>query len=348
MTGKTYKSSILLFLNIILNAGVLLSQTTETVIKSSEFIFTTAPFKECHASTIEETPEGLVVAFFGGTEEKNPDVCIWFSNNDDDGWSAPREVANGIQQDGIRYPCWNPVLYQVKGGQLMLFYKVGPDPREWWGMLITSDNNGKTWSQPQRLPDGILGPIKNKPVMLDTGVLLCPSSVEGETWQIQMEMTADTGKTWTRVSVPAGKKRFNAIQPSILFHKNGKLQILCRSKENWIVQSWSRNNGNTWSPVRSTTLPNPNSGIDAVTLKDGRQLVVYNPTTVPEGKWTGSRTPLCVAVSKDGKRWHDIATLESEPGEFSYPYVIQTSDGMVHIVYTWKRETIKHVAICIK
>jgi predicted neuraminidase len=184
--------------------------------------------------------------------------------------------------------------------------------------------------------------------MLDTGVLLCPSSVEGETWQIQMEMTADTGKTWTRVSVPEGKKRFNAIQPSILFHKNGKLQILCRSKENWIVQSWSGNNGNNWSPVRPTTLPNPNSGIDAVTLKDGRQLIVYNPTTVPEGKWTGARTPLRVAVSKDGKHWHDIATLESGQGEFSYPCVIQTSDKMVHIVYTWKRETMKHVAICVK
>ena len=86
-------------------------------------------------------------------------------------------------------------------------------------------------------------------------------------------------------------------------------------------------------------LPNPNSGIDAVTLADGRQLLVYNHTT--EG-----RGVLNVAVSEDGEHWQAALVLEDEPGaEFSYPAVIQTSDGLVHVTYTWKRRRIRHVVI---
>jgi predicted neuraminidase len=87
-----------------------------------------------------------------------------------------------------------------------------------------------------------------------------------------------------------------------------------------------------------TVLPNPNSGIDAVTLADHRQLVVYNHTT-------NGRTPLNVAVSRDGKTWEAALVLEREPGEYSYPAVVQGRDGMVHVTYTWKRQRIKHVIV---
>jgi predicted neuraminidase len=94
-----------------------------------------------------------------------------------------------------------------------------------------------------------------------------------------------------------------------------------------------------------TNLPNPNSGTDAVTLKDGRHLLVYNHTIRYAGKWGGSRSPINVAISTDGKKWFAVTELETEPGEFSYPAVIQSTDGMIHIIYTWKRKTIKHVVV---
>ena len=128
-----------------------------------------------------------------------------------------------------------------------------------------------------------------------------------------------------------------AIQPATLRHGD-RLQILCRSKHGRIVESWSDDNGKTWSELKRTALPNPNSGIDAMTLKDGRQLLVYNPTRA-------GRSPLHVAVSKDGKDWQDVLVLEKEPGEFSYPAVIQTSEGLVHISYTWKRQRVRHVVV---
>jgi hypothetical protein len=121
----------------------------------SEFIFRTAPFPSCHASTIAQTKSGLVAAFFGGTRERAPDVGIWVSRlkyggKSDAGltakWSPVVEVATGIQPDGPRLPCWNPVLFQPSSGPLMLFYKVGPAPAKWWGMMMTSSDEGATWS----------------------------------------------------------------------------------------------------------------------------------------------------------------------------------------------------------
>ena len=101
-------------------------------IVSSEFIYEKAPFPQCHASTIAETKEGLVAAWFGGTAEKNKDVGIWISHRGKEGWSEVKEVANGKESDSVRYPCWNPVLFQMPAGPLVLFYKVGPSPSSWW------------------------------------------------------------------------------------------------------------------------------------------------------------------------------------------------------------------------
>jgi len=311
----------------------------------SEFVFENAPFAECHASTIVETNGKLVAAWFGGTKEKDPDVGIWLSRFEAEKWSVPVEVANGVESPEKRYPTWNPVLFQPRRGPLMLFFKVGPSPSAWWGMLMTSQDQGKTWSKPVRLPDGILGPIKNKPVELSDGTILCPSSTEHDGWRVRFERTADLGKTWTSTGPINDGKEFSAIQPSILFHRDGSLQALCRSRQGYILESWSRDNGKTWSNLVATALPNPNAGTDAVTLKDGRQLLVYNNVGNSPGRSGGPRTPLNVAVSQDGKTWSDLLILENEPGEYSYPAVIQASDGKVHITYTWKRKRIKHVVI---
>ena len=112
--------------------------------------------------------------------------------------------------------------------------------------------------------------------------------------------------------------------------------------------TWSADSGKTWSGLAATELPNPNSGTDAVTLKDGRQLIVYNHSGHrPDEPGKGNRWPLDVAISSDGLLWKHIVTLEAEPmvSGYSYPAVIQTSDGLVHITYTWGRKKIKHVIL---
>ncbi|MFV0366393.1 MAG: exo-alpha-sialidase [Mangrovibacterium sp.] len=313
-----------------------------------EFIYDEAPYPSCHSATIEETPEGLVASWFGGTRERNPDVCIWVSRQVDGKWLEAENVADGVQPDGTRLPTWNPVLFQVPGGELMLFYKVGPSPSKWWGLIKRSYDNGKTWSEAETMPEGIYGPVKNKPIMLADGTLMCPSSQEGISpgWKSFYETTNDLGKTWERHEPINDGKVYQAIQPSLLTYADGRMQTLARTRMSVIGSCWSEDGGKTWGLMQPCGLPNNNSGIDAVSLKDGRQLVVYNHVATPIGAPKGHRTPLNVAVSKDGKHWEAALVLEdSEISQYSYPSVIQAKDGLVHIVYTWRRKKIKHVVV---
>jgi len=311
-------------------------------IVSAELIGQRAPFRSAHASTIVETRDGLVAAWFAGTGEGNPDVGIWLSRRGEDGWSPPIEVANGRQPDATRHPCWNPVLFQPSKGPLLLFYKVGPSPSEWRALARTSTDDGRSWSEAVRLPQGILGPIRAKPVELPGGDMLAGSSTEDAGWVVHMERWTPgdlaSPRAWRKTGSLNDPREFEAIQPTILMHSPTRLQAFCRSRQKAVTEIWSEDGGATWGHMTATALPNPSAGIDALRLADGRFLLVYNPTT-------SGRDRLEVAVSADGKAWGRAAVLEDSPGEHSYPAAIQARDGRVHVTYTWKRERIKHVVL---
>jgi alpha-L-rhamnosidase len=343
------RNSFLILFFFIAIAAQLNAQTKpfKKGIITDEFIFDHASFPQAHASTIAETPAWIISAWFGGTKEGNKDVCIYTSRQVQGKWTSPVMVADGILNDSVRYACYNPVLYYAGNGDLLLFYKIGPNVAGWTGWMMRSHDNGLTWSKREALPEGYLGPIKNKPVLVN-GVLICPSSTEKNGWKVHFEYTTDWGKTWSKSDDINDGKIISAIQPSILIYRHGKLQVLCRSKNTTINQAWSNDQGKTWGKVTPTSMPNNNSGTDAVTLKDGRQLLVYNHVkpapNLPNGK--GARTPLNVAVSKNGIKWYAALVLEDSPvSQYSYPSVIQSKDGMIHIVYTWRREKIKYVKI---
>jgi predicted neuraminidase len=317
---------------------------------ASAFVNEGAPYPSCHASTIVEIAPGkLVAAWFGGTAERNPDVGIWVSRQEGGRWLPGVEVANGVQSVGPRLPTWNPVLFQPKTGPLVLFFKVGPSPSTWWGMMMTSPDAGKTWTAPRRLPDGIIGPIKNKTVELADGTWLSPTSTEGnkDGWLVHFERSTDAGITWSKTEPVSKGPGFDAIQPSILVHRDGSLEALCRTKQGVVAQTWSKDAGKTWSRLTAINLPNPNSGTDAVTLADGRHLLVYNHSGHRAAEAKGDRFPLDVAISKDGVTWSRVLTLETErcKAGYAYPAVIQTADGRIHITYTWDRRFIKHVVL---
>lgn len=307
------------------------------------------PTAACHASTIVSLgKDRLMASWFGGTREGNKDVSIWIAVNEDGKWGEAREIANGVVNDTLRYPCWNPVLFKTKAGKLFLFYKVGPNPRLWWGMMMSSTNNGKTWSAPEKLPQGMLGPIKNKPLQLANGDILYPSSTESadnKQWHIHLERSDRNARNWARI--PINNDTFGVIQPSILRYPHDSLQLLCRSRNNTVVQAWSGDNGLNWGPLSATDLPNPNAGTDALTLENGLKVIVYNPL-LPGTEWWEGRSRLYVAVSENGAAWQNVFALEDQKkGEYSYPAVIQTPDGSVHITYTADRKNIRHVVLKI-
>ncbi|SEM37793.1 Predicted neuraminidase (sialidase) [Pseudoxanthomonas sp. GM95] len=304
------------------------------------------PTPQCHASTLVETRDGtLLLAWFGGDHEGANDVGIWLARREGKTWAPAQRIASGVDANGHAVPAWNPVLFQPADGALQLYYKLGPNPRQWWGLMASSMDDGRHWSAPRRLPEGALGAIKNKPVQLSSGRILSPSSTEDAGWRMHMEWSDDDGAHWQRTDALNDPKQLGAIQPSLLVHADGRVQALARTQQNRVASSWSSDRGEHWSTPTLLALENPNSGIDAVQLADGRSLLVYNPT--PSGKdWWDGRGVLAVALSDDGEHWRRVLTLEDEPGqEFSYPAVIQTRDGQVHISYTWKRRQITHVML---
>jgi predicted neuraminidase len=303
--------------------------------QTGEFVASPMPTPSCHASTIVELAAGdLMTAWFGGTAENRPDVAIWGARRVKGQWQPPVELAREP-----KIATWNPVLFHTGDGVLWLYYKFGPTPQQWTAARMFSRDEGVTWSKPEHLPAGLYGPIRAKPLVLPNGLIVSGSSVESyDSWSAWIERSTDGGKTWTRhgpIMPPEG----GIIQPSVIQVSGDHLRFYARSdKAQHIVVSDSLDAGITWTPARLTELPNPNSGIDVVHLKDGRYVMVYNHT--PKG-----RTPLNLAVSPDGDHWTPWKTLESDPGEYSYPAMIQTSDGALHITYTWKRQKIKHVEL---
>jgi predicted neuraminidase len=332
---------------------------------SGELIFPvgSTSFPSSHASTVVELKHGaLMAAWFGGTHERAPDVAIWSSRYVDGKWSAPVELERVKD-----IPSWNPVLFHTNDGRLWLYYKVGPDPSEWSAGRMYSDDEGVTWSKPEQLPAGLLGPIRAKPLVLADGTIVSGSSVEAyNTWAAWVERSTDGGKTWIKLGPitisravdeaetpapdpPPGspgleapdkgpRKSSGVIQPSVVSLGNHHLRMYLRSHTlaSKIAVADSYDDGLTWTQARFLQLPNNNSGIDAVALNDGRVVLIFNNTT-------RGRSPLNLAVSRDGEHFRIFATLEDEPGEFSYPAIIQDKNGDLDMTYTWDRKTIKHI-----
>lgn len=314
-----------------------------------EFIFDSAPFASCHASTIVELRNGdLMAAWFGGSAESKPDVAIWAARHVGDRWSAPFELAREPE-----IATFNPVLFFTKDERLWLYFKFGPGPTSWSAARRWSNDDGRNWSAVEHLPAGLYGPIRAKPLIMPDGTIISGTSVESyQSWACWIERSSDGGKTWEKsgpITVPREVARKDdrgdaapdgIIQPSIVPLGGKRLRFYARSTAGIgrVCVADSADGGVTWTQARPIDLPNPNSGIDAVALRDGRIVLVYNHSD-------RERTPLNIAVSKDGEHFQMFYTLEDQPGEYSYPAIIQARDGELHLTYTWKRQRIRHVVV---
>jgi predicted neuraminidase len=335
--------------------------TTACAQPKAELIFEpgSVPFASSHASTIVELKNGdLLAAWFGGTAEGKPDVAIWSARKTGDSWSKPVELARETD-----IPCWNPVLFHDAAGRLWLYYKFGPSPQQWVAGRRYSDDEGQTWSAVEHLPAGLLGPIRAKPLVMKNGTIVAGSSIEAyHSWAAWIERSTDDGKTWAklgpfvpgrsvsaagaadsqaadRAAVPSDPNaNYGIIQPTVVELAAKHLRFYARSTTNIgrVVIADSHDDGATWTEPKPLDVPNPNSGIDAVVLRDGRVVLIYNNTT-------RERTPLNLAVSTDGEHFRMFYTLEDQAGEYSYPAIIQARSGDLEITYTWQRKAIRHV-----
>lgn len=264
-------------------------------------------------------------------------------------WFKPaKNNSKALISNKVRKPCYNPVLYTNAQNEIVLDYKIGSNMQDWTGWEIKS-KNGRKWSHPRPLAFSdterhlTLGPIKNKP-LVSNGRIIAGSSTEVtyDSWCVHFETSDDDGCSWIKREVECDT--ILCIQPALLNMGNGHIKALCRTRHNKMATTESFDNGSTWKKMSLTDFPNNNSGIDALTLNNGRHLLVYNDTPNPQ-----FRSPLSIAISNDGNSWEKVIDLEDDDHkEYSYPCIIQASDGSIWVFYTWHRQKIAYAKIILE
>lgn len=300
---------------------------------------------DAHAPTLVEIAPGrLGAAWYGGSTsvetrcnfDPQGEMVIWFSTFSSGEWSEAKEVARSDLK------CWNPVLFAPKEGELLLFYKVGRDPRSWIGLVRRSTDQGESWSDPELLPAGIIGPTRNRPLISPSGEWLCGSSWEGgepddplKAAACWIEISADRGATWSKVGpiVKPGDP-FGIIQPALFPTQQG-LSLYARDRaarvggRGPVWRSDSSDGGRSWSPPRPTALPCPDQPVDIIRLRDGRHLLAYN--NAPD-----SRNNLTLSLSDDdGESWSEWQVVEGDSCDASYPSLVEAADGKIHLIYSY-------------
>jgi predicted neuraminidase len=322
-----------------------------------------------HASSIiEVSPHVFLVAYFGGPGQGPMGNKIYVSRYENGKWGSACNVVHAgevasISEPGYDYvmSCWDPVLFKLPNGRIVLFYKIGNSPRGWTGFLKWSDD-GMSWEPPVQLPAGIVGPTKNTPVLLKNGYVLCPSSVESwRSWACWVDcirldnFMKHPGRGWVKTGpIVYDSCPWGIIQPTLFVlgecgheHKEEVIRMVCRTKNvpsGLLATSISYDSGKTWSPVTDIALRSNDSAISGINLNDGRLLLVYNDQ--PQGM----RNKLDLALSSDGgATWQHVFCIEDssqQDEQICYPSVIQDSEGFVHVTYTCNhRRQIKHVII---
>ena len=316
-----------------------------------------------HAATLTESSDGaLVAAWFAGTREDAPDVCIWSSRKEPGrAWSEPVVVDDGVREldaGHAELATWNPVAFtDPRSGRLYLWFKVSGigrrGYRHWWGAVRTSEEGGRSWSARQWLPEVSVeehpvlapyggracGPVKNRPIVLPDGDLLCGASTETSRfgWRVHFERYKAGDWTGTQHGVELiGPLEGKGIQPSFLRLGEDGQDLLALTRDDGCTRSLD--GGRTWSPLERSPVRTA-KGLHAETTRAGVHFLAFNDT--------GSRTPLKLARSFDGLRWEVLLPRLEAAGRKSmdYPTLMEAEDGRLHVVHTFGRDFIQHLVL---
>ena len=305
-----------------------------TIAFSSELIFEQIPMAPAHhCSSICELASGeLLCVWYGGSYESADDQALFLARRKPGqrNWSQPQVLMRNAAQ-----PPGNAVVFRDSSERVWIVWSRMEGTRPMrrgsgWNrcrlMARTSTDQGTTWSEDRPVLNDTMGGVpRNPPIALADGTLLLPDG------QSHFLALAPGANSWQRIGTYSG-----GSQPAVVQRRDGSLLALLRHSQH-ITRIESRDGGHTWSAAVPTPLKNPGAGISMTRLANGHLVLVFNDSGT-------DRTPLSICRSLDeGATWEAPFRLESNPGEYSYPSIIQSADAKLHITYTFRRYAIKHV-----
>ncbi len=311
------------------------------------------PTPSVHGANLIETRNGgLLATWFGGTREGATDAALWGAEFQPArrSWSAPRRIIGVAEMQAAlgRHikTVGNSVLARDEHGELWLYF-VSVSIGGWAGSALNamhSVDEGKTWDEPRRL---ITSPFfnistlnKSAPLLYDDGTIALPVYHEFIGKFAELLRLDGTGRILDKARITHGR---HSIQPLLLPLAPQQVLALMRDvgpAPGQVRASRSEDAGMHWSADEKLALPNPDSAVAGLRRPDGSLLLVFNDVEA-------GRASLALALSRDeGRSWKTVRHFEQSQSseEFSYPYLIRSHDGTMHLLYTWNRKRIRHVA----
>ncbi|MDF2959220.1 MAG: hypothetical protein K0S39_955 [Paenibacillus sp.] len=318
---------------------------------------------DSHAANLLELDNGdLLCVWFTGSGEGNTDTNVVMSRLPAgmNHWGSPVQLSNDPERSEQ-----NPVLFQAPDGKLWLFHTSNEPHNQKTSRVAyrISEDRGVTWGRTEVLFDGTGIFLRQPLLVLKNGDWLLPAyycKLDGHFSVVQI--STDEGKTWQEYEVQNSTHR---VQMNVVNLSDGTLYAIFRSRQaERIYTSISKDNGRTWTVPAKSELPNNNSSIQMTKLQNGHLALIYNNSSLERDqfRWVQRkgefrkktlRTPLTLAISEDeGKTWPyyrnvqmaDLEYKDSEVG-YSYPSIIATRDGRLHIAFSYLRKAIKYVCL---
>jgi predicted neuraminidase len=315
-----------------------------TISYSSELIFEKVPGAPAHhASSMTLAANGdLLVSWYGGSYESSDDEALYLARRRKGtrSWDSPVMLLRKPEQ-----PVGNAVILTMKSGDIWIIWgrmeasqpmlaHTGWDATRL--MFRVSQDHGRTWSADRPFPMETAGWLpRNLAIQLADGSTMVPVSDERNNRDLSFFlMTKDSGATWTR-SLDIPNQESQGEQPAVAQRRDGSLIAFLRTSPR-LLQTESFDGGKTWTPAKATDFKNPDAAISICALRNGNLLLVWNNNE-------RGRSPLHIARSTDdGKTWSQPLLLEANPGEYSYPSIMQTPDERIHVIYTYRRYSFMH------
>jgi predicted neuraminidase len=354
------------------------------------------PCVQNHAANLHALPNGdLLCVWFGGTQEGIPDVSIYLSRLA--AGSTEWQPATKLSDDPARSE-QNPVLFTTPTAELWLIYTAQLSGHQNTAIVRRriSTDGGHSWGPIETLFDQPGTFVRQPIVVLPDGAWACPvflcRTQPGERWVGNDDISAvmiseDHGRTWTQHVVPDS---LGCVHMNVQTLADGSLLALYRSRWADRIYASRSQDGRSWSAPQPTALPNNNSSIQFVALRNGHLALVYNESDASHSTgrrtslyddiedaedhgelreqqasargtafWGAPRAPLSLAISEDGGHtWRRRRNIEIGDGycmtnnsadqrnrEYSYPSIVQGTDGALHIAFTYFRQRIKYVTV---